>query len=133
TNNTATAISNRLLFTARDRDPDTGLYNYRYRYYSPSLGRFVQPDPIGFTGGANFYLYVRNRPVNRTDSFGLATNKLIGPDGTTYDVDPLSGRYTIPSTPTKAGPLGNFVVLSVGAIGVAVIAADFGPEAALFF
>jgi hypothetical protein len=33
------------MFNARDRDPDTLLYNYRYRYYSPGLGRFVQPDP----------------------------------------------------------------------------------------
>ena len=27
--------SNRLLFQGRDRDPDTGLYNFRNRYYSP--------------------------------------------------------------------------------------------------
>lgn len=44
---TGSAIGNRLLFQGRDRDPATGLYNFRYRYYSPALGRFLQPDPIG--------------------------------------------------------------------------------------
>src|SRR5438093_1042206 len=41
------AIGNRFLFQGRDRDPDTGLYNFRNRYYSPSLGRFLQVDPLG--------------------------------------------------------------------------------------
>jgi len=68
----STAINNRLMFTGRDRDPDTTLYNYRYRYYSPSLGRFVQVDPINLAGGdLNLYRYVGNNPVNATDPFGL--------------------------------------------------------------
>jgi RHS repeat-associated protein len=43
----SSAIGNRLLFQGRDRDPDTSLYNFRNRYYTPGLGRFVQMDPIG--------------------------------------------------------------------------------------
>ncbi len=65
-------ISNRLLFTGRDRDPDTTLYNYRYRYYSPSLGRFVQVDPVGLLGGdINLCRYARNSPVVLVDPSGL--------------------------------------------------------------
>lgn len=39
-------VTNRLLFTGRDKDSDTGWYNARYRYYSPTQGRFVQLDPL---------------------------------------------------------------------------------------
>jgi len=66
------AIANRLVFTARDRDPDTTLYNYRYRYYSPSLGRFVQVDPVRLAGGdINLYAYVYDDPINGFDPYGL--------------------------------------------------------------
>jgi RHS repeat-associated protein len=68
----ASAIGNRLLFNARDRDPDILLYNYRYRYYSPGFGRFLQPNPIGFSGGdVNLYRYTLNNPVNEMDPMGL--------------------------------------------------------------
>ncbi len=67
----ASAVGNRLLFTGRDRDPDTTLYNYRHRYYSPSLGRFVQVDPVGLVGGdVHHYRYVLNNPVNAIDPTG---------------------------------------------------------------
>jgi len=68
---TSSAIGNRLLFTGRDRDPDTGWYNYRHRYYNPALGRFVQPDPIRTKSGWNLYRYCRNNPVNASDPRGL--------------------------------------------------------------
>jgi RHS repeat-associated protein len=65
------AISNRLLFQGRDRDPDTGLYNFRNRYYSATLGRFLQTDPIGVDGGFNLYAFVSNKPADRMDPFGM--------------------------------------------------------------
>jgi RHS repeat-associated protein len=39
-------IPNLYTFTGREFDPETGLYYYRARYYDPSLGRFLQEDPI---------------------------------------------------------------------------------------
>ena len=48
-----------------------GLYNYRARAYAPQLGRFLQPDPIGYAAGTNLYAYVENDPFNQTDPFGL--------------------------------------------------------------
>jgi RHS repeat-associated protein len=35
-------------FTGQRYDAETGLYYCKRRYYSPNLGRFLQPDPIGY-------------------------------------------------------------------------------------
>ena len=58
-------------YTGQLYDSETGLYNYKARYYSPSLGRFLQPDPIGYSGGLNLYTYTVNDPLNLSDIFGL--------------------------------------------------------------
>ena len=62
---------NPYMFTGRRFDPETGLYYYRMRYYSPDLGRFLQPDPIGYADGMNIYAYVHNNPLNFIDPWGL--------------------------------------------------------------
>jgi RHS repeat-associated protein len=43
----------------------------RARYYLPSLGRFVNKDPIGFAGGLNLYGYGGNNPISWVDPSGL--------------------------------------------------------------
>ena len=70
TQSTTGAAVSRLKYTGRE-DDGTGLYQYRARYYDPSIGRFVSEDPAGFQGsGANWYAYVGNNPVNATDPTG---------------------------------------------------------------
>jgi RHS repeat-associated protein len=48
----------------------TGLYYMRARIYDPKLGRFLQPDPIGYGDGMNMYAYVGGEPVNQLDPSG---------------------------------------------------------------
>ena len=33
-------------YTGKEKDRDTGLYDYGARFYDPGVGRFIQPDPL---------------------------------------------------------------------------------------
>ena len=51
----------------------TGLAYVRHRDYSPTLGRFIERDPVGFEAGdGNWYRFVGNSPAQNSDPLGLA-------------------------------------------------------------
>ncbi|MCX6379676.1 MAG: hypothetical protein NT023_09410, partial [Armatimonadetes bacterium] len=52
-------------------DAETGFQLSGLRYYSPGAGRFLNRDPILYSGGANLYNYVANNPVSKFDPVGL--------------------------------------------------------------
>ncbi|HUU95179.1 MAG TPA: RHS repeat-associated core domain-containing protein [Phycisphaerae bacterium] len=47
------------------------LQHVGHRWYDPSLGRFIQRDPIGIFGGLNGYAYCANNPLSWVDPSGL--------------------------------------------------------------
>jgi RHS repeat-associated protein len=64
-------VMNPIRFQGQYHDHETGLHYNRYRYYDPSVGRFINQDPIGLAGGLNAYEYAPN-PVQWIDPLGLA-------------------------------------------------------------
>jgi RHS repeat-associated protein len=75
---TATFTDN-LRFPGQYADAETGLaYNF-FRDYDPSIGRYIESDPIGLQGGVNTYSYVRGNPENLADSAGLQVAVPVSP------------------------------------------------------
>ena len=68
------------LFTGQILDAETGLMLYRNRVYHPTLGRFVQRDPIGYESqDVNLYRYADNMPCLLTDTYGLQASNATCP------------------------------------------------------
>jgi RHS repeat-associated protein len=67
----ATTNLGRFQYTGQAWIPELGMYYYKARIYSPTLGRFMQSDSIGYGAGMNVYAYVGGDPVNFSDPLGL--------------------------------------------------------------
>lgn len=52
------------------RDPATGLVLMRDRWYDPSTGTFLTPDPEGYADSSNLYIFGKGDPVNNSDPTG---------------------------------------------------------------
>lgn len=70
----AGGTKNKFLYTGQEKDPETGLDYYNFRYYNSQLGRFIQPDDQLQTPfdpqSLNNYSYVKNNPIKYTDPTG---------------------------------------------------------------
>ncbi|MBK8915194.1 MAG: hypothetical protein IPM64_11455 [Phycisphaerales bacterium] len=64
------AAINPFRFSTKFLDPETGLYYYGYRYYSPRLGRWINRDPIEERGGPNVFASLGNEPTAAIDALG---------------------------------------------------------------
>jgi RHS repeat-associated protein len=67
----AAGFSHDLRFPGQIYDSETRLHNNGFRDYSPTLGRYVQSDPLGLEGGINTYAYAKNNPLSAIDQLGL--------------------------------------------------------------
>jgi RHS repeat-associated protein len=84
----------------------TGLYWHQrsglnlavYRAYNPSLGRWINRDPIGQRGGINLYGYGANRPTSLRDLSGLVAILSNPISGEEPPEEPL-----LPSPPNTGG------------------------------
>ena len=66
------AEQNCYTFSSKERHVASGLVYFLFRYYAPSLQRWVNRDPIQERGGRNLYRFAVNNPVNKIDRFGLS-------------------------------------------------------------
>jgi RHS repeat-associated protein len=68
-------------WTGREYDVELGMYYHRARYYSQSLRRFIQEDPV--EGSTSPYAYVHGSPLEATDPSGMI-KQWLQDDGLAY-------------------------------------------------
>jgi len=127
----SSADSTPFRYTGREKDTDS-LYYYRARYYSATMQRFTQSDPIGLLGGINLYGYVDGNPVSMVDPRGefawIAAGAVLGAAinmGVTYFANDgnVTGQQMLAAAASgaiagglgaAAGPLGGTIARGLG-------------------
>jgi RHS repeat-associated protein len=82
-------------------DAEIGLHYNRFRYFDPQLGRYLQSDPWGISGGHNLYAYPSN-PLAVADVRGRGENEC---EGTTAAEEDKEGTGNSASEEESNNPL----------------------------
>ena len=120
-----------------------GDYEFRNRVYSPSLGRWLSNDPLGFNAGdQNWYRSIGNNPGNGLDPSGFDefyflnkpvsqmspnefNNWLVGQPGTPINFPPFPvtpvGSNDLPTLPTNYTTQTKYEAYLIGSIGIGQI------------
>lgn len=68
------SVSRKAWYTGHVEDKETGLVYMGARFYDPQIGRFLSPDPVGFSDANpmqfNRYAYANNNPYRYVDPDG---------------------------------------------------------------
>ena len=59
-------------FSSKEQHEAPGLYYEGYRFYAPTLHRWINRDPIGEDGGVNLFRFLLNTPFGRIDPWGTS-------------------------------------------------------------
>ena len=102
-------------------DKETNLHYNVNRDYDPSIGRYVQSDPIGLGGGVNTYTYVNGNPLSYKDPYGLwLLNAVYG--GITGGLSGYSGTLAI------GGSAGDAAWAALAGAGVGIVTGAVLPD-----
>ena len=94
-------------FPGQYYDQETGLHYNSFRYYDPTTGRYITPDPIGLEGGINLFAYVANNPLSFVDPFGLMGPR-VGGGGPTGSSSEFRSKWRLSGASPNA-PIGGKV------------------------
>jgi RHS repeat-associated protein len=98
---TTTTISNDLRMPGQEYESSASSNHNGFRDYAPSLGRYLESDPIGLNGGqASTYAYVGSNPGRFVDPSGLADTNVVSPKDPAFKP---SKAYKNPKFWTVAG------------------------------
>jgi RHS repeat-associated protein len=90
---TGTAANN-LRFPGQYFLMEAGLHYNWYRHYDPTIGRYLQTDPLGFVDGPSRYAYARGNPVSYVDPRGLWIDTIADIGFIAYDLYLLAKEGT---------------------------------------
>ena len=119
-------------------DPN-GLLNMRARYYSPYLMRFLNADPIGFSGGPNWFAYADGNPISLSDPFGLCADRNACTGGTGRgggsvpfpDLSPITN--SILGVTRSIGDQNPWIGEAISAVSYNLTLEALGPNPGMFF
>ncbi len=114
----------RYLYTGKELDRSTGLEYYGARYYSPELGRFVEPDSIVQTlynpQNLNRYSYTLNSPYRYTDPTGKYADTIVDAGSLIYDISEFQKEPNLLNTVALIADVGTTVLPFVAGGGMIV-------------
>ncbi len=80
------SYANVVLYCGYRLDTESGLYHVRRRMYHPTLGRWLQRDPLGYAGGMSLYEYVMSSPLRGIDPYGTSIESVLSVVQTAQDI-----------------------------------------------
>ena len=100
-----TNSTNSWRYQSKRSDP-TGLIYFGRRYYDPSMGRFLTPDPLGLSEHPNLYQYIQNNPLLNFDKYGLS-QETVKPTFVNNEIGQFkSANYSLNLPPPPSGAIG---------------------------
>jgi len=91
------STDNPFRFSSEYYDAETDLVYYNFRYYNPTLGRWIKRDSSDENGGVDLYAMVNNNSIGQWDNLGLwGRSYFLGAFSTHAEITEDGFKYTYP-------------------------------------